>query len=288
MAKEPKEELFDNLSEPSEENEKIGRPATLDERKRRQIIAIVANGSSRRVAARVVGCSHSTIRRTAERDPTFAAELDAAEQTLEVEALQSIRAAAKDSRYWRAAAWLLERKHPRDFARRDLGSLTEDDVLNLWRMMSDPLIQRLTDEEYDEMQDRMYETARALHECDELTKYLPIPEPPPPVYVARNTPVADPTPAPPPLECPVNDCAVCPHALTRVNGPGANGLVCELLLTGPAEHFQPHQQDAQDQYDGTFAPQRSKPDDAPAPHESSQFVAAEGLTTTSFPQSPTH
>ena len=34
-----------------------GRPPTLDDNKRRQIIAILANGSSRRVAARVVGCT---------------------------------------------------------------------------------------------------------------------------------------------------------------------------------------------------------------------------------------
>ena len=54
-----------------------GRPPSLDEAKRRKIIALLANGSSRRVAARVVGCAHSTITRTAERDPEFAADVGA-------------------------------------------------------------------------------------------------------------------------------------------------------------------------------------------------------------------
>ena len=80
-----------NLSQP-EEQTKTGRPAVLDEKKRRQVVAILANGSSRRVAALVVGCSHSTIGRTAQRDPEFAAELDAAEHKCEIEALRQIRA----------------------------------------------------------------------------------------------------------------------------------------------------------------------------------------------------
>jgi IS30 family transposase len=41
----------------------------LDETKRLKIIAIVSNGSSRRTAARYVGCSPSTITRTAARHP---------------------------------------------------------------------------------------------------------------------------------------------------------------------------------------------------------------------------
>ena len=69
----------------------LGRPPCLDETRRRKIIALLANGSSRRVAARVVGCSHSSIARTAQRDPEIAAELDAAEHSCEIEALQNGR-----------------------------------------------------------------------------------------------------------------------------------------------------------------------------------------------------
>ena len=56
----------------------------LDESNRRTIIALITNGSSRRVAARYVGCAHTTITRTAARDPEFAAQLARAEHSAEI------------------------------------------------------------------------------------------------------------------------------------------------------------------------------------------------------------
>lgn len=89
----------------------------LTEAKRRKILMLVANGSSRRMAARWVGCAPSTITRTALRDPEFGRQLALAESRVEIEALRAIRAAAQQGRYWHAAAWLLERRNPRDFGR---------------------------------------------------------------------------------------------------------------------------------------------------------------------------
>lgn len=91
------------------------RRNVLDDSKRRQILAIVTNGSSRRVAARIVGCSPSTITRTAERDPEFGQQLALAEHTLELEAMQTLRRVARQDKYWRAALWIAERKNPDDF-----------------------------------------------------------------------------------------------------------------------------------------------------------------------------
>ena len=141
-----------------------GRPPTLDETKRRKILALLANGSSRRVAARIAGCSHTTIARTAQRDPQFAAELDAAEHNSEIEALRQIRKAAKKDRYWRAAAWLLERTNPRDFTRRTPTTLSEEDAANLAMRVADPIIYKMSDKEFDEFQDRLYNIMRALYE----------------------------------------------------------------------------------------------------------------------------
>ena len=83
-----------------------------------KILALLRNGSSRQGAAMLVGCAPSTITRTAAQDPAFNAELLQAERTLEVETLRAIRTATKEVRYWRAAAWMLERKNPDEFARR--------------------------------------------------------------------------------------------------------------------------------------------------------------------------
>ncbi len=94
-----------------------GKPA-LDDGKKREILAILAVGCSRRTAARYVGCSHTTIQRTALRDPAFAAALTRAESGAEFRYLKNIRDAAQKEQYWRAAAWVLERRNPEDFAAR--------------------------------------------------------------------------------------------------------------------------------------------------------------------------
>lgn len=90
----------------------------LDEMKKQTVIGLLTNGSSRRVAARFIGCAPSTITRTAARDSEFAERLVRAEQTAEVSLLKSVQAAAKLEKHWRAAAWLLERRNPQDFASR--------------------------------------------------------------------------------------------------------------------------------------------------------------------------
>ena len=104
----------------------------LDAGKRAKIVALVANGSSRRVAARFVGCSPSTITRTAQRDAEFGEALSRAEEHVEVEALQAIRAAAKKERYWRAAAWLLEHRNPRDYPSRAPGIFRVPEVVAMF------------------------------------------------------------------------------------------------------------------------------------------------------------
>ncbi|MCS7306266.1 MAG: hypothetical protein NZ602_14305 [Thermoguttaceae bacterium] len=97
---------------------KRGRPNVLDATKKGQILAIVSLGGSRSMAARFVGCTPQTIRNEAQRDPEFAAALVKAADTPELTYLQSIRKAAQESRYWRAAAWALERTRPHRYAPR--------------------------------------------------------------------------------------------------------------------------------------------------------------------------
>ena len=104
----------------------------LSESKRATILSLLANGSSRRIAARVVGCSPSTITRTAARDPDFAAKLALAEQNVEIQALRYLRNTAKKERYWRANTWLLERKNPDDFAPRRPATFTPENVARIF------------------------------------------------------------------------------------------------------------------------------------------------------------
>ena len=100
---------------------KRGRPPVLDDAKRREILAILAVGASRRAAARYVGCDPGTIRNTAGRDPAFGRQLERVQQQSELGYLKNIRDAAKKPQYWRAAAWILERRNPEEFAPRKPG-----------------------------------------------------------------------------------------------------------------------------------------------------------------------
>lgn len=103
---------------------KRGRRPVLDEVKRAQICAILAVGGSRSTAAAYVGCAVDTIRKTAVRDDEFAAALRHAESRHEVFHVRQIQRAARQERYWRAAAWILERLYPDRYAARKPNTLT--------------------------------------------------------------------------------------------------------------------------------------------------------------------
>ncbi len=103
-----------NDSRTSAPGARPGRRPVLDSQKQRLVLALLSLGFSRRMAARYVGCSASTITRTVGRDAEFADRVAHAEMHLDAELLAAIRHAAKTARYWRAAAWLLERRNPRD------------------------------------------------------------------------------------------------------------------------------------------------------------------------------
>jgi len=122
---------------------KCGRPPVLDENKRTQILAILGVGCSRHTAASFVGCAVSTIRRTADRDPEFARELGRAEHNAEINYLKHIQQAANKEQYWRAAAWALERKNPRDFARRGPDVITVDQIASLLAQFTEIVVEEV-------------------------------------------------------------------------------------------------------------------------------------------------
>ena len=110
---------------------KTGRKPTLDDAKKREIIAILSVGCSRRTAARYVNCDVKTIKNTADRDADFAAQLCRAENQQEFTYLKQLQQAAKKDKYWRAAAWVLERKYPEDYGRRGPDAITVDQIKDL-------------------------------------------------------------------------------------------------------------------------------------------------------------
>ena len=84
----------------------------IDETRQNEICAILSVGGTRRMAAQYIGCHERTIYKLARNDPNFAERLAKTELSPEVKFLKNIVDAASDKRYWRAAAWALERMYP--------------------------------------------------------------------------------------------------------------------------------------------------------------------------------
>ena len=127
---------------------KRGRKPVLDGYKRREILAILAIGGSRRVAAKYVGCAVSTIQNTANRDPKFAEQLRQKEYGSEIGYLENIRNAARNERYWRAAAWALERLDPENYGRRSPDAITIGQIKEIMGQFAEIIVEEIPVAQY--------------------------------------------------------------------------------------------------------------------------------------------
>jgi len=145
-----------------------GRPRALaDQQKRRTLFAMISIGAGLESAARHVGCSVDTVRREARRDEDFAQQLRDAETTALLMPLRMLRNAA--GTHWRAAAWLLERCYPEQFARRKpetvspapVGTLLDDVVTIVDEICQDDAQRELIFEQLAELQQHCLGAAQA-------------------------------------------------------------------------------------------------------------------------------
>jgi hypothetical protein len=144
---------------------KRGRPPVLDQAKRRDILAIVTVGGSRRTAAQYVDCAPSTIRNTADRDPDFAAKLAHAENAAELMHLRNINTAAKEPCYWRASAWSLERLRPESYGHRDPASVSPEQIVELLQQVAAMIVAEVPIDKYRKaIVEKLEEMLRELKE----------------------------------------------------------------------------------------------------------------------------
>jgi hypothetical protein len=169
----------------------------LDPVKRATVVALVRLGGSRRMAAREVGCCHRTIARAAARDPQFAAELAAAESRADGKALRLIDRATDQEKYWRAAAWVLERRNPDEYARRAPKTFTNGQVLERFTRFLHAVMPQLPADcrdtvlaEYENVLSDLTEKVEA--EVDKkkfaIEDEAPVALPPPPVPLENQCP----------------------------------------------------------------------------------------------------
>lgn len=86
---------------------------------RERVLVYLRRGLYRSDAAKCAGITYKTLREWMLADSAFCAAVKAAE-SVSVDALAAkIEAAANDPRHWTAAAWLLERRNPQKYGKRE-------------------------------------------------------------------------------------------------------------------------------------------------------------------------
>jgi IS30 family transposase len=156
-------------------NSRPGRPRLLDEIKQHEVCALVTMGCSLNHAARYVGCVPSTIRREARRNPKFNEQLRRASFSAAVTPLQAVREASK--KYWRAAAWLLERIDPERFGKPSPLHIRPNQLEAYHRMLADLFRSEIRDpEDYQRVVAKLGELSRVA-EREAWANRNTIPEP---------------------------------------------------------------------------------------------------------------
>jgi hypothetical protein len=109
-----------------------GRPREFKYKMRQEVIHHVHHGATVEEAARIVGVSLRTVQRAAKGDDDFHHDLHLALHHSQIDPQKLVERAART--HWRAAAWLLERTRPHEFAKRPPNSCSPETLqdMNDW------------------------------------------------------------------------------------------------------------------------------------------------------------
>jgi transposase len=95
----------------------MARPSKLDDLMAQRVVDAVKRGLPRRETALMCGIGESTLYDWMRDNPELASRIKRAETEGELELIETIKSASE--RQWQAAAWLLERRYPERYGRRD-------------------------------------------------------------------------------------------------------------------------------------------------------------------------
>ena len=112
-----------------------------------EVLKLLSAGCSRTTAARCVRRSPTTLRNEILENPEFAEQVVKAEEGTELYYLARIRSAAQKEQYWRAAAWVLERRLPERYGSKKPETLTVEQVQKFMTTCMQIIAEELPDEE---------------------------------------------------------------------------------------------------------------------------------------------
>jgi hypothetical protein len=105
-----------------------GAPRKDTEPRIEAICEVLRRGVARRPAAEAAGVAYSTMRKWADDDPAIAARFEQAESEAQVRLLDMVRRTALTAgpNTWQAAAWILERRWPEHYGRKERLEISVD------------------------------------------------------------------------------------------------------------------------------------------------------------------
>ena len=150
-----------------------GRTPCLDEKRKADLCAVVAQGLTLRTATDFIGVSHSTILRTAKKDRRFAEALRQARSRGEYILVHSVKDAAVERKDWRAAAWLLSHCFRDRYYLRQPRGVPVEQVRLLFERFTDALLAEVrNDEDRRRIKNRLQKISGQVSDAAGVTKRL--------------------------------------------------------------------------------------------------------------------
>jgi hypothetical protein len=194
----------------------------IDSKMATKICGLLALRYSQNMAAEHLGCDSSTITRTAKRDPVFKERLIEARSDASIEALRLIRHTGSQERYWRAAAWMLERRHPDEYGRRAPNTWTAEQMMKVLERVLEVFMPAVP---HDMAEEVMAEFEEEFSDVAEKAR-MSLPEYEPPEEVdeedvgnARSTDVVTTVAQPRPSEKATSPAAIAPSSPAPIQPP---------------------------------------------------------------------
>jgi hypothetical protein len=101
----------------------VSRPPKYTPQRAERVLQAIHSGCTRAAAASHAGIDETTLYRWVGRYASFASDLRAREDEVEIRAVATVQQAWRDD--WRAAAWWLERRRPEAYGRRFFEGLAD-------------------------------------------------------------------------------------------------------------------------------------------------------------------
>lgn len=96
-----------------------GRPTKKTEQRVEALLQSLRAGASRQRSAALAGIHRDTLHEWMKQDPAFSDAIEKAEAFAEARFLSRVATAAENERSWQAAAWILERRFPNEWRKRE-------------------------------------------------------------------------------------------------------------------------------------------------------------------------